>query len=211
MRSAHITVFGTSLVLGILMIIQFRSYTTAEALLNRETTSTNLFAEIQMLKRTSEELQTEKDSLEKQLQESSDAAKTKEKITEEVSKYELLAGVTEVQGPGIKISFQDGFTVPLFWLVDLVNDLWSAGAEAIAVNNIRITNTTWGLTEISGHLLLNGTTIQEPLVITAIGNTEAIAGTLSQATGFIERFTTQYDKNIVSIEAMEQVTMPAIQ
>lgn len=211
MRIAHITVFGTSLVLGILMVIQFRSYTTAEALLNRETTSTNLFAEIQMLKRTSEELQTEKDSLEKQLQESSDAAKTTEKITEEVSKYELLAGVTEVQGPGIKISFQDGFTVPLFWLVDLVNDLWSAGAEAIAVNNIRITNTTWGLTEISGHLLLNGTTIQKPLVITAIGNTEAIAGTLSQATGFIERFTTQYEKNTVLVEAMEQVTMPAIQ
>lgn len=193
------------------MVIQFRSYTTAEALLNRETTSTNLFAEIQMLKRTSEELQTEKDSLEKQLQESSDAAKTTEKITEEVSKYELLAGVTEVQGPGIKISFQDGFTAPLFWLVDLVNDLWSAGAEAIAINNIRITNTTWGLTEISGHLLLNGTTIQEPIVITAIGNTETMSSTLSQVTGFMERFTTQYDKNTVSVEAMEQVTMPAIQ
>lgn len=204
------TVFGTSLVLGVLMVVQFRSYNTVEAQLERETTSTNFFAEIQMLKRTSEELEKEIDDLEKQFQESSDATKTEEKISEESEKYELLAGTKEVQGPGVTILFSGDSDIGAFWLVDLINDLWSAGAEAIAINNFRLTNSTWGLTEISGHLLLNGTTLQSPITVTAIGNAETMTNTLNQTTGFIERFSAEYTKDAVLIEKNETIKIPAI-
>lgn len=209
MNFSRFTVFGTSLVLGVLMVIQFRSYTTVQALVDRETTSTNLFAQIQMLKRTSEDLQKEVDDLEKQSQESSDAATAETKISEEIAKYELLTGTKAVTGPGIKITFAGQTDVSLFWLVDLINDLWSSGAEAIAINDIRLTNGTWGLTAISGHLLLNGTTLQMPIVVTGIGDATTMTATLNQTTGFIERFTTQYNKEAVVLETIESANMPA--
>lgn len=59
-------------------------------------------------------------------------------------------------------------------LLDLVNSLWSAKAEAISINGQRITS----LTEINcvgPTILINKTRIVPPFTVTAIGNPEKLA------------------------------------
>jgi len=56
------------------------------------------------------------------------------------TKYEIILGQTEVQGRGVVINI--GHTMVLTQLVDFVNALRNAGAEAISINDKRIITTS---------------------------------------------------------------------
>jgi len=82
----------------------------------------------------------------------------------------ILAGTAPAQGPGIRMTIQDPagkVTAPV--LLDAIQELRDAGAEAIEVNNIRIVASSHFDQGASG-VEIDGRSISEPYTLTAIGD-----------------------------------------
>lgn len=116
-------------------------------------------------------------------------------LREELTKYKMLAGFTNLQGEGIAIYLdnepnEDGaenldivqdYNLILF----LVNELSASGAEAISINDQRYTAGS----EIRGttdYVTVNGFSLKPPFVIKAIGNKEVLATAVEQRFGIVE-------------------------
>lgn len=101
-----------------------------------------------------------------------------QKLREEVYYYRFLSGQTDVVGPGIVVSFEGSFGENIAilveqnnYLVNLINELKVFGAEAISINNHRITARSEVI--LAGNRInVNLTPIAPPYVVSAIGNYE---------------------------------------
>ena len=101
-------------------------------------------------------------------------------INNEVAGTGLAAGVDAIAGPGLRVTLDDSDRKqsPTGNVNDLVfhsqdvqavvNALWRAGAEAVAINGQRLVSTSAVLC-VGNTLLLNGTVHSPPYVVTAIG------------------------------------------
>lgn len=113
---------------------------------------------------------------------------------EELKKYNILLGLTDVIGEGITLTLSDSSgeagTLDLSSLIvhdrDLkmiVNELANAGAEAISINNERIVNTTC-ITCAGNVIQINGNKVGSPFVIKAIGNQASLYGAITRTGGY---------------------------
>ncbi len=113
---------------------------------------------------------------------------------EELKKYNMLLGLTDVTGTGITITVTDSSTettsIDLSNLIVhdrdlklLVNELSNAGAEAISINNERIVNTT-SITCAGNVIQINGNKVGSPFIIKAIGNQESLYGAITRSGGY---------------------------
>jgi uncharacterized protein YlxW (UPF0749 family) len=82
----------------------------------------------------------------------------------------ILAGTARAQGPGIRMTIQDpGGKVTAPVLLDAIQELRDAGAEAIQVNNVRIVASSHFDQGASG-VEVDGRSIAAPYTLTAIGD-----------------------------------------
>jgi uncharacterized protein YlxW (UPF0749 family) len=101
-------------------------------------------------------------------------------LTDELEAARIAAGLVALQGPGLVIQLTDS-TVPIppeanerDYLVSgtdvrrLVEELWLAGAEGIAVNGERVTVGT-AIIDIGGSVLVNSAYLAPPYQVAAIG------------------------------------------
>ena len=66
--------------------------------------------------------------------------------------------------------------------------MWSAGAEAVSVNNIRLTNATVGFDTLpNGQISLNGVILTAPYHFDAIGDKKTLSEALTQTGGIVQR------------------------
>ena len=70
-------------------------------------------------------------------------------------------------------------------LLRLVNELKNAGAEAISINEERITNQS-SITCDGNVILVNGNKISSPFTIKAIGSQEAVLGAIQRPGGLLD-------------------------
>ena len=102
------------------------------------------------------------------------AAASLRKLYADLEAARLQAGLIAVAGPGVAFRFEDGTTGSVDALVSardvrtLVEELWLAGAEAIAVNSERLVGST-AIIDIGGSMLVNSAYLAPPYTITAIG------------------------------------------
>jgi uncharacterized protein YlxW (UPF0749 family) len=101
-------------------------------------------------------------------------------LQDQLQQAKLLAGLDPVRGPGVRVVLDDSDrrTSPTGNVNDLVihsqdiqavvNSLWRAGAEAIAVNDQRLVSTSAVLC-VGNTLLLNGTVQSPPYRVDAVG------------------------------------------
>ncbi len=141
----------------------------------------------------------EKEDLLRRLQE--DKAKEDDSlqaILADQEKYKLAAGVVEVKGPGIIITLEDpvsdeeigdNYSELIYrydLILELVNRLREAGAEAISINGHRIVGTT----EISlagDNVNINGTPTAPPYTVRAIGKPDTLESAISIRFGILEQ------------------------
>ena len=97
-----------------------------------------------------------------------------------------------------------GFVFSGLGLVEIVNALKNAGAEAISINGERITNTT-AITCIGNVVKINGEKIGSPFEIKAIGLTAKLYGSLTMPYGYIDIL--KRDGVQVNIEQVEKDTI----
>jgi len=112
------------------------------------------------------------------------ASEVTKEIKQEISDNNILLGKSDVEGPGVKITLDDGISsfdkyssmdqlIHDADIVQVINDLRNAGAEAISVNGQRVVYNNYGLCAGS-NIDLNGIKIVTPFYITAIGNVDVL-------------------------------------
>lgn len=118
----------------------------------------------------------------------------------EITNNNMLLGLTDVTGPGLEITLTDNNTgltsdgkeiidlttviVHDVDLIEVVNALNNAGAEAISINGHRIVQTT-AITCEGNVIKINGQKISSPFVIKAIGSPGLLYGSLNMAGGYL--------------------------
>lgn len=141
------------------------------------------------------ELEIAKKQLEKERQQSTSSDETSIKKQEELKNINAYLGLADVEGEGIIITVKDNVTTSRIGtsedvvhdadLRELVNELKNAGAEAISVNDQRITPYT-AINCIGTVVQVNDERIGVPFVIKAIGNQERLWGALTRPGGYVE-------------------------
>ena len=137
--------------------------------------------------------------------------KASELLESELKETEDLLGKNNVTGEGIIIKMSNGGLSKINSedLLNLVNTLKNAGAEAISINEQRIVYDTY-IVDIneSGHITINGTRVVAPYTIKAIGNTTYLESSVAQKNyGYID--TQVAEGKQVTLERAESVTIPA--
>ena len=143
------------------------------------------------LVRTATDLQSRQDGLKQQLLDLRAKIQTAESqgqgsaalvqdLSERLCEARIAAGLTALKGPGLVLQLDDSSSVvpagqnPTDFRVSardirtVVEELWLAGAEAVAVNGERVTATT-AIIDIGGSVLVNAAYLAPPYQISAIG------------------------------------------
>lgn len=126
----------------------------------------------------------------------------------------ILAGTVPAQGQGIVLTLRDpqrGIGAPL--LLDTLQELRDAGAEAVQINDIRVVESTY-FTDSEGGIEVSGTSIQPPYVITAIGDRKTlgsameIPGGVSESVRRVGGEASIDQRNRVLVSALHDVSDP---
>ncbi|MBR2703947.1 MAG: DUF881 domain-containing protein [Clostridia bacterium] len=128
---------------------------------------------------------------------------TDEALQEKLDKYETFLGMTDVKGQGIIVTVSDNdgynrqnnsfasinasnYLVHDGNLVAIVNELKAAGAEAISINDKRITDST-AITCAGNVIQVNGEKVGSPFVIKAIGQKDLLYGEINKNGGTVSK------------------------
>lgn len=118
--------------------------------------------------------------------------------------YQILAGTVPVEGPGLTIRVADrGSVVTQTMVLDGIQELRDAGAEAIQVGSVRVVASSFVTTGADGRVLLDGRPLESPYTITAIGDAHTLAGAMAIPGGFSDALRgAGADVTVVEAEAL---------
>ncbi len=165
--------------LGFAIIVQVRQ-TSDEGLDSlREDELVRIFAGVDREgERLADELRGLQSSLDLLKSQSSNDAEAQRAARERLAALGILAGTVPATGPGIVLTIsdpEDEVDAPI--VLDTVQELRDAGAEAIQINDVRVVANTW-FADTDGGLSVSGTTVSPPYVIKAIGDANTLAGAM---------------------------------
>lgn len=139
-------------------------------------------------------------------------------MVEENEKNKMMAGLVDVYGPGLVLEVKDppsgeevednAFSLIAYnyeYLLNVVNKLKEAGAEAISINGERLVQTT----EISlagDNININGKATAQPYTISAIGPADTMQSALTIRAGVVETMKSQ--GLIVNIKSRNRIRIP---
>lgn len=212
----YITICGV--ILGLMFMVQIR----AQDNINSNGTAARLediTATLIQVTRSTQQLAAEAEGLRNVLIQYQDGENIRSIISAELAEAKIIAGLVELQGPGVVITLGDS-SMPRDWdedyyyihdwyLRDLVNLLWIGGAEAISINDERIISTT----EIfcgGTTIFINKNLIPPPYVIRAIGDPNNLSTSLRM--GSIYSILEEMKRSfaiIFTVQTEEAVTVPS--
>nr|WP_281497250.1 DUF881 domain-containing protein [Ornithinimicrobium sp. F0845] len=103
-----------------------------------------------------------------------------------LTSHQILAGTVPVEGPGITMTVsapEGGFTPTM--MIDLLQELRNAGAEAIQIGPVRVVASSWiGISD--GVLTVDGQLVADPFRIVAIGDPHTLSGAMAIPGGFTD-------------------------
>ena len=216
-RGSQIALTIIFLLFGFMLATQFRARPPIPENIRQQRTE-----ELSVLLQTAEQerdaLRTEVASLREQITYMMEGQDKLDVLQAELQKARILAGLTEVEGPGVSVEMNDstrpaqpGQDPNVFLIHDddvqkVVNALFAAGAEAISVNGHRLI-TTSEIICAGNVIIVNGARIAPPIKILAIGNPETLEAGLKMRGGVVDSLVLWGIEVKVKIE--EKVTLPA--
>jgi uncharacterized protein YlxW (UPF0749 family) len=146
------------------------------------------------------------------LRSSTDASETAQNEAQRrLDDLAILAGTVGATGPGVRLTLTDPTgTVGASVLLDTVQELRDAGAEAIAINgHARIVAQTWFADDVqSGGVLVSGQRVEAPYVIEAIGDPATMAPAIDFRGGVADRVESR--GGTLSVERLDSITITAL-
>ena len=220
MKWRPIIFFFLCLAIGFFIVVQskitngLQLYVSAKTITDYQTTITSEIEDMARIQKLVKE--TEKKLAEYEALINDENTDIKDKLLDELNYYKLIGAKTKVNGEGVVVIVDDG-TRELYEgedpnsvlvhdmdILTIINELNRSGAEVLAVNGQRVTNTT--SISCSGYTVrINGQFFARPFEIRAIGDSKRMAaaligpdgyGTLLQDYGVIFKVTIKDDVTI---------------
>jgi uncharacterized protein YlxW (UPF0749 family) len=138
----------------------------------------------------------------------------------ELMKAMILAGLTDVKGPGVVVEMNDSqkpsqagqnpnvFLIHERDLQDVINAIFGAGAEAVSVNGQRFVSTT-EVVCAGNVIMINGVRVAPPFNILAIGDPSVLESGLKMRGGVVD--TLKLWEIEVKVKVDQEITIPAYQ
>ncbi|WP_406195741.1 DUF881 domain-containing protein [Kitasatospora sp. NBC_01560] len=175
--------------LGLALAIQVRSTNDHHSQL-RGARQEDLVRILDELDGRQQRLQQEKAELEQslaKLENSSNQAKeAQEQTRKKVTELGVLAGTVKATGPGIVLTVDDPQgQVKADMLLDTLQELRAAGAEAIQINDVRVVVNTYFTDVSGGGVQIDGKKVSQPYRFTVVGNPQDLTPALNIPGGVV--------------------------
>lgn len=192
-----------STVLGIMLGLQYRQTEAATALgLGNggvsTTTDQHLEAQLNQLKTANNHAEQQLTQVTTQLanyeQKSTGTSSALKQLQVKMTDERILAGLTPVQGPGITLALMDGTAngsdveqiLTHDWNIrSVINELFTAGAEAVSINGYRVVATS-GVFCSGPVVRVNNHRLGAPFVINAIGDPQVLKSAMDIQGGILD-------------------------
>jgi len=127
-------------------------------------------------------------------------------IRSDLNRIQGWSGAAAVTGTGVQINIVG--SVPGDAIELLLNELRNAGAEGIAIADIRVVAGVVA-SGPEGEVTVAGRLVASPVVLTAIGQSQTLAGSLTRAGGPIAQLAARYPDVTITVAAVDRITLPA--
>lgn len=195
-------------ILGVLVVAQLRSQAADPGL--SALSAQELTLVIANVNTRNEQLRAEVASLERQVASLTEAHDRGDsalgQLRADLVTLEAWAGLSAVVGPGVSIRVSG--EIGGEGVEDLLNELRNAGAEAIAVENVRVVPGSVVYGE-PGALSIENAPLVDSFEIRAIGSPQILTGTLTRAGGVIAQLGATYEETTISVTPLDAVSIPA--
>ena len=207
-RRNSLPVTAVALVLGLLVVLQIQSQSAGGGL--EALSAPELTVLVANLNTRNDQLRTEIATLDQESRALA-AGQTRGEtslgqLQLDLARVRAWAGLSGVTGPGIRISV----TGPIAGsaVEDLLNELRNAGAEALAVDDVRLVAGDV-VAGPPGELSVENTALNDPFEVSAIGNAQTLVGTLTRSGGIIAQLAATYPDAEVTVTPIANLRLPA--
>jgi uncharacterized protein YlxW (UPF0749 family) len=206
-RVAQTSLFGVALLIGLLLVGQLRSQARPTEISSLP--APELSQLIETLSNRNRELRIGLADIREQLREyraaGSQGQSALDVTREDLRRITAFAALAAVQGQGLILEV-DG-RLDAIALNDLINELRNAGAEAMAVDSIRITHRSVATQGATG-LIIDGIEVGERFRLAAIGSPEGLLATMERPGGIISQLE-QFISATIMARQSELIVLPA--
>jgi uncharacterized protein YlxW (UPF0749 family) len=207
-RRNQLSLAVVAFVLGVLVVVQLRAQEAGNGL--DQLTPTELTVLVGNLNTRNDQLRAEVATTQAELAtlEASDARGETSvgQLQSDLARVRAWTGLDPVIGPGVRITVTGGLDAGS--VEDLVNELRNAGAEALAINDIRLEPGSIVNGPLGG-LLLGSVKLGDPFEVSAIGNSETLTGSLTRAGGIVAQLAATAPSAQLIVTPVELLRLPA--
>jgi len=204
---AQISLAAIALVIGIALVAQFRSQTRPTELSSLPVAE--LSTRIQTLSEANRQLRAalaqQTDLLEDYEAAEAEGASALDVSREELRRIAAFSGALPVEGQGIVVRVTG--QLDAIAVNDLLNELRNAGAEALAIDETRITAGSV-VTHGPTALVVDGHAIGQSFTLTAVGDADGLLAALQRPGGIVAQLE-QYVSATITISASTTIRLPA--
>lgn len=209
-KQVLVILFIMCLLLTIGICIQIKTVSKATIGAGSSSTQNELRDEVlrmdEKYKRTQEKLNEKQEELDELISNISNTDSNSLKYSKRLEELESLLGYNTLEGTGIIITIRDAevssnvlnisdYLVHDKDLLQIVNALVNAGAEAVDINGQRIVSTT-SITCIGNVIKINDEKVGTPYVISAIGSVEKLYGAMTMPGGYLSLLQDEYNLRV---------------
>lgn len=207
-RSSQLSIAAVALVLGLLAVVQLRSGGGGSALDARS--AQELTVLVANLNARNDALRTEVARLDQELSTLlADEARGQTSVGQlrtDLARVRAWTGLDPVVGSGIRITISGPIAAD--GIADLLNELRNAGAEAIAIADVRVVAGTIIGGE-AGAASVDDTALGDPFEIGAIGRPETLTGSLTRIGGIVAQLGARFPGAVLTVTPIERLVLPA--
>jgi uncharacterized protein YlxW (UPF0749 family) len=160
--------------------------------------------------RQADDLQAEARQLERTRQELESGSTSRQAAvdtaTRSAANQGILTGRLPAEGPGIVVTLTepDG-TIRALTLLNVLEELRNAGAEAVQLNDLRLTASSYFVTSTDG-VVVDGTTLSAPYTWLAIGDPDVMPTALDMPGGALASVRNDGGRGVVSTRNLVQIS-----
>ncbi len=130
-------------------------------------------------------------------------------LNNDIARLELINGTVAAKGPGIVVTVSGNILASD--LSVLVNEFWAAGAEAVAINDVRITpyaGFNYIGTSTATYLTCGDEVLTDPIILQAVGNSATLERSLTMPGGIADNL--EVYQIYLDIQMVEELHLPAV-
>jgi uncharacterized protein YlxW (UPF0749 family) len=203
-----VTIAAVTFLLGVLVVTQLRTQSSGTPFAGLS--SQDLTVRVANLDDRNDQLRLETANLERELstiqQNTQRGDASVDELRADLRRVRLYAGIDPATGPGVSITVHG--PIDGGGLDDLVNELRNAGAEAMALDGVRLVP---GIVALGppGAVSLHGRTLADPFTIDAIGAPDKLTGSLTRSGGIIAQLSATQPEVSVDVTPLDRIGVPA--